>query len=82
MRSLDDGTLTLTVYLTDTAGNQGNNVVATVFKDMTAPTAGNSGTLSTSEIGSTSCDGELDKSNRHSECASRPRISVILLRKQ
>jgi len=34
---LDDGTLTLTVYLTDTAGNQGSNATNTVAKDATAP---------------------------------------------
>jgi methionine-rich copper-binding protein CopC len=36
--TLDDDTLTLTVYLTDTAGNQGGNVTDTVTKDTTAPT--------------------------------------------
>ncbi|MDQ1284546.1 MAG: large repetitive protein [Patescibacteria group bacterium] len=35
--SLDDGTLTLTVYLTDTTGNQGSNATDTVTKDATAP---------------------------------------------
>ncbi|MCP3888474.1 MAG: hypothetical protein GY702_06325, partial [Desulfobulbaceae bacterium] len=36
--SLDDDTLTLTVYLADTSGNQGGNVTDTVAKDATAPT--------------------------------------------
>ncbi|MCP3887453.1 MAG: hypothetical protein GY702_01075, partial [Desulfobulbaceae bacterium] len=36
--SLDDDTLTLTVYLTDTNGNQGGNVTDTVTKDATSPT--------------------------------------------
>ncbi|MFZ2188346.1 MAG: Ig-like domain-containing protein, partial [Candidatus Moraniibacteriota bacterium] len=34
---LTDGTLTLTVYLTDPAGNQGANTTDTVVKDTTAP---------------------------------------------
>jgi len=36
--SLSDGTLTLTVYLTDEAGNQGSDVTDTVEKDVVAPT--------------------------------------------
>jgi DNA-binding protein Fis len=36
--SLDDGTLTLTVYLTDTAGNQGADATDTVSKSTGAPT--------------------------------------------
>ena len=36
--TLDDGTLTLTVYLTDAAGNQGGNVTNTKAKDVVAPT--------------------------------------------
>ncbi len=51
---LDDDTLTLTVYLTDSYGNQGGNATDTVTKDTSAPTAGNSGTLSTSGVGSSS----------------------------
>ncbi|HOI18385.1 MAG TPA: hypothetical protein PLX15_00795 [Candidatus Woesearchaeota archaeon] len=35
--SLDDGTLTLTVYLTDPAGNQGTNTTDTVTKDSASP---------------------------------------------
>ncbi|WP_027400072.1 S-layer homology domain-containing protein [Anaerovorax odorimutans] len=35
--SLDDDTLTLTVYLTDSYGNQGSNATDTVVKDATAP---------------------------------------------
>ena len=35
--SLDDGTLTLTVYLIDAAGNDGYDVSDTVNKDATAP---------------------------------------------
>ena len=35
--SLDDGSLTLTVYLADEAGNQGVSVTDTVDKDATAP---------------------------------------------
>eukprot|EP00831_Metopus_contortus_P016544 TRINITY_DN1695_c0_g2_i3.p2 TRINITY_DN1695_c0_g2~~TRINITY_DN1695_c0_g2_i3.p2 ORF type:complete len:174 (-),score=18.27 TRINITY_DN1695_c0_g2_i3:22-543(-) len=35
--SLDDGSLTLTVYLTDTFGNQGSNVTDTVNKDSVSP---------------------------------------------
>gem|GEM_PF-1846167 len=34
---LDDDTLTLTVYLTDSYGNQGNNVTDTVLKDTSEP---------------------------------------------
>ena len=37
MSGLDDDTLTLTVYLTDVAGNQGVNATDTVVKDTTAP---------------------------------------------
>jgi len=36
--SLDDDNLTLTVYLTDVAGNQGGNMTDNVNKDATAPT--------------------------------------------
>jgi len=36
--SLSDGTLTLTVYLTDEAGNKGSDVTDTVEKDTVAPT--------------------------------------------
>jgi len=36
--SLSDGTLTLTVYLTDEAGNKGGDVTDTVKKDVVAPT--------------------------------------------
>lgn len=36
--SLDDDTLTYTVYLTDLAGNQGANATDTVTKDTSAPT--------------------------------------------
>ncbi len=39
--TLDDGTLTLTVYLVDQAGNQGDDVVATVMKDVVAPEISN-----------------------------------------
>ncbi|MEJ8553761.1 S-layer homology domain-containing protein [Tepidibacter sp. Z1-5] len=35
---LDDGSLTLTVYLTDSSGNQGSNTTDTVEKDATPPT--------------------------------------------
>ena len=35
--TLDDGTLTLIVYLTDQAGNQGDNATDTVVKDTEAP---------------------------------------------
>lgn len=35
--TLDDDTLTLTVYLTDASGNQGSNVTDTAVKDVVAP---------------------------------------------
>jgi hypothetical protein len=47
--SLDDDTLTLTVYLTDTAGNQGSNSTDTVNKDVTAP-SGYSASIDQSSI--------------------------------
>ena len=49
---LDDDTLTLTVYLTDTYGNQGNNVTDTVKKDTVVP-SGYSVSIDSSYINST-----------------------------
>jgi uncharacterized coiled-coil protein SlyX/predicted nucleic acid-binding Zn-ribbon protein len=46
--SLNDDTLTLTVYLTDTIGNQGSDTTDTVTKDVIAPT-----------VSSVSSDGDL-----------------------
>ncbi len=48
---LDDDTLSLTVYLTDIAGNVGSNVTDTVVKDATAP-SGYTVTIDQSEIDS------------------------------
>ncbi|MFC1582069.1 DUF2341 domain-containing protein [Planctomycetota bacterium] len=39
LSGLDDETLTLTVYLTDTAGNQGADTTDTIDKDVAAPAA-------------------------------------------
>ena len=49
---LDDDTLTLTVYLTDSYGNQGSEVTDTVTKDTTAP-SGYSVSIDASYINST-----------------------------
>ena len=53
--SLDDDTLTLTVYLTDGAGNQGTNATDTVGKETTAPA------LSPVSISSNNADATLAK---------------------
>ncbi len=50
--SLDDDTLTLTVYLTDSYGNQGSDTTDTVTKDTTAP-SGYSVSIDNSYINST-----------------------------
>ncbi len=49
---LDDDTLTLTVYLTDSSGNQGSDTTDTVAKDTTAP-SGYSVSIDQSAVNST-----------------------------
>jgi len=56
--SLTDSTLTLTVYLTDIATNQGGNVTDTILKDTTAPATAASvsgGTYTASQSVSLTC---------------------------
>ena len=54
--SLNNGTLTLEVTLTDEAGNTGSSASDTVTKDTGTPTPGNSGNLSTSNVTFSSVD--------------------------